>query len=271
MSIITASLVKELREKTGVGMMDCKKALAQTNGDFDAAITYLREKGLSAAAKKSDRETKEGRVFVVVSADSTMGSIVEIGCETDFVANNDDFAVFGNSVAKAVLEKKYADLSALDAGGLSGKSLTAATSEAILKLGENLGVRRVGLLSGSALSSYVHSNGKIGILVAFTGTINPDLGKDIAMQVAAAAPICVRPEEVPIEELEKEKSIIRAQLLNEGKPEAMVDKISAGKITKYYKDVCLLEQTFVKDQEKTIQQILPAGVTVSQFIRFSLV
>jgi elongation factor Ts len=271
MTTITASLVKELREKTGVGMMDCKKALSETNGDFEAAITYLREKGLSAAAKKSDRETKEGRVFVAVSADAKLGSIVEIGCETDFVANNEAFAAFGNAVAAEVLSKKHADLAALEASTVDGKPFATFSSEAVLKLGENLGVRRIALLEGASLSSYIHSNGKIGILVAFTGAVAEELGRDVAMQVAAAAPICVRPEEVPTEELEKERSIVRAQLLNEGKPEAMVDKIVEGKIVKYYKDVCLLEQVFVKDQEKTIKQILPANVTVSQFIRFSLV
>jgi elongation factor Ts len=271
MTTISASLVKELREKTGVGMMDCKKALTETNGDFEAAITYLREKGLSAAAKKSDRETKEGRIFVALSADATLGAVVEIGCETDFVANNDAFATFGNAVAAEVLSKKYADLAALEASTIDGKPFATFSSEAVLKLGENLGVRRVALLTGSLISSYIHSNGKIGILVAFDGVIDAELGKDIAMQIAASAPICVRAEEVPTKDLENEKSIIRAQLLNEGKPEAMVDKIVEGKITKYYKDVCLLEQTFVKDQEKTVKQILPARVTVSQFIRFSLV
>jgi elongation factor Ts len=271
MTTITASLVKELREKTGVGMMDCKKALSETNGDFEEAITYLREKGLSAAAKKSDRETKEGRVFVTISADAKIGSIVEVGCETDFVANNEAFSAFGNAIAAEVLAKRYSDLTALEAATIDEKPFATFSSEAVLKLGENLGVRRVALLDGAALSSYIHSNGKIGILVAFTGAISEDLGKDVAMQVAAAAPICVRSEEVPTGELEKEKSIVRAQLLNEGKPEAMVDKIVEGKILKYYKDVCLLEQTFVKDQEKTVKQILPANVTVSQFIRFSLV
>lgn len=271
MTVVTASLVKELREKTGVGMMDCKKALAETNGDFEAAITYLREKGLAAAAKKSDRETKEGRVFVSVSADGTRASVVEINCETDFVANNDAFLEFGNVVAAEVLANNYSDVSAVEAASINGKPFQTFVSEAVLKLGENLGVRRVDLLDGASVSSYIHSNGKIGVAVAFTGAVDAELGKDIAMQVAAAAPICARPEEVPTEELEKERSIVRAQLINEGKPEAMVDKIVDGKIGKYYKEVCLLEQTFVKDQEKTVKQILPAGVTVSRFIRFSLV
>jgi len=271
MITITASLVKELREKTGVGMMDCKKALTETNGDFEAAITYLREKGLSAAAKKSDRETKEGRTFVAVSADNRLASLVEVGCETDFVANNEAFSTFGNTVAAEVLAKKYTDLASLEAATIEGKPFATFSSEAVLKLGENLGVRRISLLEGPALSSYIHSNGKIGILVAFTGAIDSELGRDIAMHIAASSPTCVRSEEVPAEDVEKEKSIIRAQLLNEGKPEAMVDKIVEGKIVKYYKDVCLLEQTFVKDQEKTVKQILPADVTVSQFIRFSLV
>lgn len=271
MITITAGLVKELREKTGVGMMDCKKALTETNGDFEAAITYLREKGLSAAAKKSDRETKEGRTFLAVSADGRLGSLIEVGCETDFVANNDAFAAFGNAIAAEVLAKRYTELASLEAAAIDGKPFATFSSEAVLKLGENLGVRRIALLEGAMLSSYIHSNGKIGILVAFTGNVDPELGRDVAMQIAATSPICVRSEEVPTEELDKEKSIIRAQLLNEGKPEAMVDKIVEGKISKYYKDVCLLEQTFVKDQEKTVKQILPANITVSQFIRFSLV
>lgn len=271
MSTITASLVKELREKTSVGMMDCKKALVETNGDFEAAIKYLREKGLSAAAKKSDRETKEGRVFATLSADAKLGAIVEVGCETDFVANNEAFSAFGNVVSAEVLAKRYTDLAALETATIEGKPFDTFSSDAVLKLGENLGVRRVAILEDAQLSSYIHSNGKIGILVAFTGAVDADLAKDIAMHIAASSPTCVRSEEVSTQDLEQEKNIIRAQLLNEGKPEAMVDKIVEGKIGKYYKDVCLLEQTFVKDQDKTVKEILPAGITVSKFIRYSLV
>lgn len=268
---ITASLVKELREKTGVGMMDCKKALSETRGNFEEAVKYLREKGLSAAAKKSDRETREGKIFAQVSSDGKSGTLLEVSCETDFVANNESFGEFGLSIAAFVLSSDIKSLAELEAATINGQSFQSVVSDAVLKLGENISIRRVETVSGNAIGSYVHSNGKIGVLVSFDGDVSSDVSKDLAMHVAASAPQYVRKEEVPTADTEREADIIRAQALNEGKPEAIFEKLVAGKIGKFYKDVCLLEQDFVKDPSRSVSTVIPSGRTVTQFIRFSLI
>jgi len=268
---ITASAVKELREKTGVGMMDCKKALAETQGNFEEAVKYLREKGLSAAAKKSDRETREGKIFTQVSSDGTAAAIVEISCETDFVANNESFGEFGFTIAAVVLANKIETVQQLESATVNGRTLQEAVSEAVLKLGENIGVKRIEFVTGNAIAQYVHTNGKIGVLVAFDGPVANEIGKDVAMHIAASAPTCIRKEDVSTADLEREAEIIKNQARNEGKPEAILEKLVSGKIGKFYKDVCLLEQDFVKDATKTVAAILPAGQTVSKFVRLSLI
>ncbi len=268
---ITASLVKELREKTGVGMMDCKKALSETGGNFEEAIKYLREKGLSAAAKKSDRETREGKIVTAVSSDGIAGAIVEVNCETDFVANNESFGEFGAAIANAVLTQSLETVTALESASIAGRSLQDVTSEAVLKLGENIGVKRVERVTGQSIAQYVHTNGKIGVVVAFDGIVPAETGKDVAMHIAASAPTCIRRDEVSSADLEKEAEIIKAQAKNEGKPDAIIEKLVTGKIGKYYKEVCLLEQEFVKDPSKTVGSILPEGRTVTRFIRLSLI
>ena len=268
---ITASVVKELREKTGVGMMDCKKALAQTQGNFDEAIKYLREKGLSAAAKKSDRETREGKIFTQVSSDRSKAAVVEISCETDFVANNDSFGDFGFSIVAAILTQGIASVEQLEGASLNGRTFQEVVSEAVLKLGENISIRRLALVDGHSIGQYVHSNGKIGVLVSFDGDVIPEIGKDISMHIAASSPQFVRKEEVSSTEIEREAEIIKAQARNEGKAEAILEKLVLGKIGKFYKDVCLLEQDFVKDPSKSVSAVLPTDRTVSQFIRFSLI
>ncbi|NDC83565.1 elongation factor Ts [bacterium] len=267
---ITASLVKDLREKTGVGMMDCKKALEQTSGNFEEAVKYLREKGLAAAAKKSDRETREGKVFTQVASDGSRAAIVEVSCETDFVANNESFAEFGLSIAAYVLESSVATTAELEAANINGRSVREVVSDAVLKLGENISIRRIELLSGQSIGSYVHSNGKIGVVVSFDGPVTTDISKDIAMHIAAQNPQCVRRDEVASAEIDREAEIIKAQARNEGKPEAVLEKLVSGKIGKFYKDVCLLEQDFVKDPSRTVATVLPEGRTVTQFVRFSL-
>lgn len=268
---ISASLVRELREKTGVGMMDCKKALSQTEGNFEEAIKYLREKGLAAASKKSDRATQEGKVFTAASADNSQGVILELNCETDFVANNEAFQTLGQAIAEAILASEVTTLEQAQALTIQGRSFSEAISEAVLKLGENIGVKRFERINqASQLASYIHMNGKIGVLVSFSGAIDPALGKDIAMQIAASQPLYVRQEEVPAAEIEKESEIIRNQALNEGKPAAILDKVVAGKITKFFKDICLIEQSFIKDPEKTIKQLFTGNTTVVKFSRYSL-
>ncbi len=268
---ITASLVKELREKTGVGMMDCKKALDHSQGNFEEAIKYLREKGMSAASKKSDRATQEGQVFTVTSSDGKNAVILEVNCETDFVANNDAFKGFGNALAQEILNASITGLEQLNSLSLQGKPYADVIAEAVLKLGENISVKRFERVANAAhISSYVHMNGKIGVLVQFSDVIDSGLGRDIAMQIAASQPLYVRQEEVPAEEVAKESDIIKNQAINEGKPAAILDKVVAGKISKFFKDICLLEQVFIKDQDKTVGQLMKAPLTVVKFLRYSL-
>jgi len=268
---ITASLVKELREKTGVGMMDCKKALDHAKGNFEEAVKYLREKGLATASKKSDRSATEGKVFTQVSASGNEAVILELFCETDFVANNTDFQGVGQAISATILQNHFSNLDQLKTVSVSGKSFDEYISEAILRLGENIGVKRFDRGETSGLfASYVHSNGKIGVLVEFSQAIAADLGKDIAMHIAASNPLCVSIEQVPQEEVQRESDIIKTQALNEGKPEAILDKIVAGRLKKYYQENCLLEQDFVKDPEKTIKALLPAGSTINRFWRYAL-
>lgn len=266
---ITAGQVKELREKTGVGMMDCKAALSETGGDIEKAVQYLREKGLAAANKKSDRSAKEGRVFTTSTGNK--GAILELNCETDFVASNEAFLELGESLVHFASENGVTDSDSLLASELNGKPVKEVIAETVLKVGENLVPGRIQLFeTKGAFSEYIHSNGKIGVLVGFSGPVEEALGRDVAMHVAAAKPSYTRPEEVPTTELDSEKSVIRKQLENEGKPAQIIDKIVEGKINKYYKEICLLEQTFVKNPDKTIKALLPEGTTVESFARFEL-
>jgi len=249
---ITAAMVKDLREKTGAGMMDCKKALTESGGDEEKAIAYLREKGLAKAAKKAGRATSEGVVGLYVSADGKTAAMAELLCETDFVAKGDDFQAFAADLAKKVAAMDVttgtaADLPAemVDVSGLIGK------------LGENMGVGRFAkVVADGVVGVYIHSNQKIGVLVNLTGTDKAEVGKDLAMQIAAVNPICVSPDEVPQDLLEKEKEIYRKQGLEEGKPAEIVEKILLGRVNKYYKEVCLLEQPFIKDDKKAVKQYL---------------
>lgn len=266
---ISASLVKELREKTGVGMMDCKKVLEETNGDLDAAVKSLREKGLSKAAKKSDRSTKEGRVVTYINNNTAV--ILELNCETDFVANNDNFVQLGKTIAKAVseYESEPSDIKELN---INGSKVSELISDAVLQLGENINVGQFKKLNTTgSFSDYEHSNGKIGVLVEFSNSISEDVGRDIAMQVAAMNPSYVSSDQVPTTDLENESDILRKQAIAEGKPEQVVEKIIEGRLTKFYKENCLVEQTFVKDPEKKIKDLLPADTAVKAFDRFSLV
>ena len=274
MPTITASAVQELRTKTGVGMMACKKALIEVNGDIKEAIKYLREKGLSNAAKKAERATKEGSVFIQISDDHKTGVILEINCETDFVAKNDDFLETGNYLAQTILAQNNVDHKD-DLANLKLENFNnfqEYLSEKILKTGENLVVKNLQKIKTSGfLSQYIHLNGKIGVLVEFSAAVDSPLGKDISMQIAASNPLYVAPSDMPAADVEKEKEIIKKQVLNEGKPANIVDKIVLGKLSKYYKEVCLLEQAFVKNPDKAVKQILPAGIKINTFVRLALV
>jgi elongation factor Ts len=275
---ITAAQVNELRKSTGAGMLDCKKALEETGGDMEKAVDFLRKKGLAAAAKKAGRAATEGIVAALVAADGKSGALVEVNSETDFVAKTEKFQTFVADVANQVLVAAPADNDALfaqEAVKEPGKNVQTTLTEAIAVIGENLQIRRFARFASTGfIGSYIHAGGKIGVLVELSG--NGDLAaiaRDVAMHIAAAAPQFVRREEVSADVLEREKDIYRDKARQTGKPENIIEKIIEGQIGKFYGEVCLLEQGFVKDPDKTIQQVLKsagADVTVNRFARFVL-
>lgn len=269
MANITAAMVKELREITGAGMMDCKKALSATDGDKDKAIDFLREKGIAKAEKKAGRIASEGVVASYVSEDGKVASVVEVNCETDFVANTDNFHALVNKIAKHIADTNPADMDALNESVLDGKKVSEFITEMVASIGEKISIRRFERYESEGLiGSYIHMGGKIGVIVELTGG-TAEIGKDVAMQVAAAAPTSVDRSGVASEDLEHEKEVLRKQALEEGKPEKIVEKMVEGRINKYYKEVCLIEQPFVKDPEQTVKQIL-GDVQAKRFVRYQL-
>lgn len=272
MAQITAAIVKELRERTGAGMMDCKKALVATEGDMEKAIDFLREKGLSQAAKKAGRVAAEGAVVAYVTEDGQTGAIVEVNCETDFVGKNENFQALAKSIAELIVKTNPADVDALLASEMDGKTVKDVVTEAIAKIGENISVRRFVRYESAEgkVYSYIHGGGKIGVLVDMKGG-DAELGKDIAMQVAAANPQFLNRNEVPDSELEHEKDILTEQARNEGKPENIIAKMVMGRINKYYKEVCLVDQEFIRDGDLTISKLLKSkNADVARFARFQL-
>ena len=269
MAQVTAAMVKDLREKTGAGMMDCKKALAETDGDMNKAVDYLREKGIAKAAKKSGRIAAEGAVAAYVTDDKKTGVLVEINCETDFAAKNEGFRSLEKKIAEHIAKVAPADLDALNDSKIDGKKVSDLVTEATATIGEKISVRRfVCYKTSGVLTSYIHMGGKIGVLVELDGGTE-DLGKDIAMQIAAANPSAIDRAGVDASDLEHEKEVLRKQALEEGKPEKIVDKMVEGRINKFYKEVCLVEQIFVKETDKTVKDIL-GGVKVLNFTRYQL-
>ena len=268
MAQITAALVKELREITGAGMMDCKKALVECEGDKDKAIDYLREKGIAKAAKKAGRIASEG--VVAAASDGNTACIVEINSETDFVAKNENFQTLVKKIAEHIVACKPADMDALNASQMDGKTVAEVMTEAVASIGEKLSLRRfeVYTTEDGKLATYIHMGGKIGVIVELSGG-DETLGKDVAMQIAAAKPQCIGRDDVDQEALAHEREVLRKQAREEGKPEKIVEKMVDGRINKYYKEVCLVEQEFVKDSDKTIKDIL-AGVEVRRFARFEM-
>ncbi len=266
---ISAKDVKELRERTGAGMMDCKKALTANDGDMQKAIDWLREKGIAKAAKKAGRTAADGAVAAYISKDGKTGVLLEVNCETDFTANNENFRALEKKVIEYIAEAKPADLDALNDGTIDGKKVSELVTEATATIGEKISIRRfVTYETSGKLTTYIHMGGKIGVLVDMTGG-SDELGKDVAMQIAAANPMAVDRDGVDASELEHEKEILRKQALEEGKPEKIVEKMVAGRINKFYKEVCLVEQIFVKDSEKTVKDIL-GGEKVVRFARYQL-
>ena len=256
--MITADLVKQLREKTGAGMMDCKKVLTETNGDMEKASELLRERGIAKAAKKSSRIAAEGLVQAYVSDDKKVGAVIEVNAETDFVAKNEEFRTFVDDLVKQVAEKNPANVEDLLAQKYldTDKSVQEVLTDKIATIGENMSIRRfVRYESEGIVESYIHGDGKIGVLVNFKkGTT--EVAKDVCMQIAAARPEYLNEKEVPAERVEKEMEILKAQAMNEGKPAEIAEKIVKGRIGKFYGEICLLDQEFVKDPSIKVSQLL---------------
>ena len=270
--MITASQVKELREKTGAGMMDCKKVLTETNGDEEKAIELLRERGIAKAAKKSDRIAAEGLVETYISEDGKVGVVVEVNAETDFVAKNEEFRNFVADVAKQVALKNPAnveELLAQESISEAGKTVQEVLTNKIATIGENMSIRRFERFeTNNLLESYIHGDGKIAVLVEIeNGT--KDLAKDICMQIAAARPEYLDKDSVPEARLAKEMEILKAQAINEGKPEAIAEKIVQGRLGKFYSEICLVEQEFVKDSDiKVGKLVADKGAKIIRFVRY---
>jgi elongation factor Ts len=276
---ISASDVNKLRQQTGAGMMDCKKALTETNGDFEAAIDYLRKKGAKVAASRQDRESKEGVVIARTSEDGKLGVIIELNCETDFVAKNAEFIAFGNAIANNAVESKPKDLNELGQLLIDTETSRTTIADAILdktgKIGEKIGISKYEVLTGEKVIAYIHGNFRLGVLVALSANVagSEEAGKDVAMQIAAMNPIAVDKDGVDATTVQRELEIAKEQIRQEGKPEEMVEKIAAGKLNKFYKDSTLLNQEFVKDSSKSVAQFLATvdkGLTVTAFKRVAL-
>lgn len=286
--MITAATVKELRDKTNAGMMDCKRALEETNGDLDAAITLLREKGIAKAAKKADREANEGTITARISADGKSGILLEVNCETDFVSKNENFQGFVAGIADALIGSSAADITAANAVVSNGLSIEDTIKAKITEIGENLLFRkyvRYEAQGEGAIASYIHMGGKVGVLVEI-GTANAgtagtegfrDLIKDITLHIAALNPRGLAREDISAEVVAAEEAIYRAQMIEQGKPEAMLDKILPGMMKKFFAENCLLEQGFVKDPGVTVKALLEAKgkelgdtLTLRRYVRFGL-
>lgn len=269
---ITASMVKDLRTQTGAGMMDCKKALVEAEGDIAKAVDILREKGLSQAAKKASRVAAEGAVGSAVSEDGKTGTILEVNCETDFVGTNEDFRNLAASIADQILAVNPADVEALLDSEIDGKKVRDLVTEAVAKIGENISVRRFVRYESAEgkVYSYIHGGGKIGVLVEMIGA-DDELGKDIAMQVAAANPSYLDRTQVSQAEIDHEKEVLAVEARNEGKPENIIEKMVIGRINKYYKEVCFVDQEFIKDGDLTISKLLKSkNASVVRFARYQL-
>ncbi|MEJ7780918.1 MAG: translation elongation factor Ts [Daejeonella sp.] len=272
---ITAADVNKLRQQTGAGMMDCKKALTEANGDFEAAIDNLRKKGAKVAASRQDRESNEGVVIAKTTADGKRGVVVEFNCETDFVAKNADFVAFANSIADLAIEKNPSSLEELLNLELNGEKLSDTIISQTGKIGEKVGVSKFETVTGEKVIAYIHGNYRLGVLVALSA--NPasadEVGKDVAMQIAAMNPVAIDKADVDSKTIERELEIAKDVIRAEGKPEEMVEKIAAGKLNKFYKDSTLLNQEFVKDSSKSVAQFLnevDKGLTVTAFKRVQL-
>ena len=284
MAAITAAMVKELREMTDAGMMECKKALVEADGDMDKAVDVLRTRGLAAAAKKVGRATNEGTVMAIVSDDATKGAVVELNCETDFVGMNEKFKGYAEKIARAAMAANVEDIEALKAVDAEDETVEDVLTDAIHTLGENMNLARAAVVEAGGVASYIHGGGKIGVLVTFdVEGIDPasdefqHCGRDVAMQVAAASPVSATRESVPAEVVAHEMEIYKAQAAESGKPENIQEKIATGRLEKFYKESCLTEQAFVKNPDQNVTDYvnevakkLGGTIKVTGFKRFML-
>jgi elongation factor Ts len=272
---VSSEQVKLLREKTGAGMMDCKRALEESGGDMDKAVEILRKKGAATAQKRADRMAKEGAIVTRVSVAGRTGIVVEVNCETDFVARGEDFLSFANFVAETIEQHKPESVEELMGLAPGGKKLSERLNELVGKVGEKVDVRRFGVYESKdgMIGAYTHMGSKIGVLVELAGTISPNdavsMSRDMAMQIAAMNPQYVKRDDVPKEVIDREMEIYRTQARNEGKPDQVVDRIASGKLEKFYQEVCLMEQAFIKDSTKTIKEFLD-GLSVRRYERYHL-
>lgn len=273
---ISASEVNNLRKATGAGLMDCKKALTETNGDFDAAVDFLRKRGAKIAAKRADREATEGAVIALTSADNKIGVIVLLSCETDFVAKNDGFVSFAKEIAEVALSEKPVEIAALKTLKVGAVALEARLLEEIAKIGEKIDVVHYELVEGENIVSYIHAGNRMGVLVEMNNAAtdaNISAGKDVAMQIAAMNPVAVDKDGVDASTVEREMKIGREQAIAEGKPENIIDRIAEGKLQKFFKENTLLNQDFVKDSSMSVAKMLDGvekGLTIKQFKRVQL-
>ncbi|MBV7503741.1 translation elongation factor Ts [Bacillus sp. sid0103] len=270
---ITAQMVKELREKTGAGMLDCKKALTETDGDMDKAIDFLREKGIASAAKKGDRIAAEGLTYVVTEGNDAV--ILEVNSETDFVAKNEAFQALVKELAAHLLSKKPSTVEEASAQTMeNGATVADHINAAIAKIGEKLTLRRFAILSktdNDAFGAYIHMGGRISVLSVLEGTTDADAAKDVSMHIAALKPKYVSRDQVSQEEVEHERQVLTQQALNEGKPAKIVEKMVEGRLGKYFEDVCVLDQTFVKNPDQKVRQFVESkGATIREFVRYEV-
>lgn len=273
MATITAQDVNKLRKQTGAGMMDCKKALVEAEGDFEKAIDLLRKKGQKVAAKRADREATEGAVIALTNSDNTKGIVVRVNCETDFVAKNEGFVDFANAIAKVALESGAKDIESLKAESFDGKlTIADKLTEQTGVIGEKIDISGFETVEAPYVASYIHMGNKIGTIVALSD-VAEEAGRDVAMQAAAMNPVSLDKDSVPQEIIERELEVGREQAREEGKPEQMVDKIAQGKLNKFFKENTLVEQSFIKDSSMSVSKYLnsvKSGLTVKGFQRLAL-
>ncbi len=252
---ITAAEINKLRQQTGAGMMDCRKALVESNGDFEAAIDYLRKKGQKVAALRGDREAKEGVVIAKTTSDNKTGFIINVSCETDFVSKNEEYISFAQSIMDAAISKNVKDVEELSAVKIGGETVADKINEQVAKIGEKISVSKFEKVEAPYVAAYIHGSYRMGVLVGFN-KVSEEAGKDVAMQIAAMNPIAIDQSAVPVETVERERNIAIEQIKAEGKPAEMAEKIAAGKVNKFFKESTLLAQAFVKDGNKSVEDYL---------------